>query len=169
MKNLKIGIIVFILTVLVSGTALGCYKAPEEVTCDEGYHVVENECVANEVEPTPTPTPVEGQKGDDRGDYHQSAVEAPKAPQCNIPFEKARVWYTKVNGKVVFNWATDAQDIQKFSIVFGYSPDKLDMGVDNISSTARSIEVKGLTKSPVYFQVWSWSHDCAEKSVVIDP
>lgn len=176
MKHLKLGIIVFILTVLVSGVAHACYVPPQEIKCDEGYHVVENECVQDEVEVTPTPeepTPTEAPKneikGDDRGDYHPSAVQAPQAPTCNIPFEKPRVWYTKVNGKVVFNWATDAKDIQKFSIVFGYKEDKLDMGVDGISSTTRSIEVNGLTKSPVYFQVWAWSHSCAEKSLIIDP
>lgn len=125
------------------------------------------------VTPTPTETPVEshsdGPKGDNRGDAHTDAVQTPQAPTCTIHFEKARVWYTKVNGKVVFNWATDAQGIEKFSVTYGYSPDKLVYGVDNIPSTSRSLEIKGLTHSPVYFNVWTWISACSEVSNTIDP
>lgn len=130
--------------------------------------IVECEKDCEEVTPTPTPV-VEGSKGDDRGDYHPSAVEAPKPPTCTIEFEAPKVWYTKLNGKTVFNWATDAQDIQKFSVVYGYKEDNLEYGVDNISANVRSLEVSGLTHSPVFFQVWSWAHDCAEKSEIVDP
>lgn len=141
-----------------------CKKDDEERRCPKPTPTVEPTVV-----PTVTPTPtVEQPKGDDRGDYHPSVVQTPQAPTCTIPFESARVWYTKKDGKVFFNWATDAQDIQKFSIVYGKSADKLVYGVDNIPSTSRSLEIKGLT-GRTFFQVWTWVRDCAEKSVTIDP
>lgn len=119
-------------------------------------------------EPRVTPTPTEGEKGDNRGDPQTSEVKAPAPMVCTVPFEAPRVWYTKENGKVTFNWAEDTA-VDKFSLTYGYSVDNLEYGVDNLPSTSRSLEINGLTHSPVFFQVQAWKLGCMEGSNIIDP
>lgn len=127
------------------------------------------ECEEDCEEVTPTPTPeqpkVEQPKGDDRGDYHPSAVEAPKPATCNIPFEVARTWYG--DGKLY--WASDVDGIQKFSITYGSSADNLVYGIDNIPATAREIDKPKSDFSQTWFSVWTWKDNCANQSTPIDP
>lgn len=129
---------------------------------------VECEKDCEEVTPTPvepTPTPVEGQKGNSDGDYHPSAVEAPKPPTCTISFEIARTWYDKDG----LHWATDAKDIQKFSITYGADKDHLIYGIDNIPANARGIAKPKSNFKNTWFSVWTWVGGCANQSTPIDP
>lgn len=122
------------------------------------------------VTPTPTDTPSDQPKGDNRGDPHTEEAKAPAPVTCNIPFEIPRAWYTKKDGKVIFNWATDTEGIQKFSIVYGYSADNLVYGVDNLPADSRSLDINGLDKSKhTFFQVQAWKDGCMEGSAIIDP
>lgn len=172
MKNLKIGIIVFILTVLVSGTALGCYKAPEEVVCGEGYHVVENECVKDEAEPTPTPTetPQEGPKGDDRGDYHPSSPHF-NAPVCTVGLDKPVFKkLTRVNPTTIEVTWWKVQDADHYALVFSYYGDKVQMGADAISGDATSFTITGLKPNKaINVQLFAYGRNCSNQSEVLDP
>lgn len=131
---------------------------PTGTTIEALQVVVEKVCA------TPTDTPTGN--GGTPPTFAGSSTEAPKPPTCTVGFEKARVWYSGNQ----FSWATDAKNIQKFSIIYGRTADSLIYGVDNLPADARSIEVNGRDGwNQTWFQVWTWVEGCAEKSDVIDP
>lgn len=92
----------------------------------------------------------------------------PKAPApvtCTLVLEKPTVWYE--GGQ--FKWATDQKDIEKFSIVYGQTPDSLVYGIDNIPADSRGIEINRPAWNQTWFQVWSWVKGCPSVSETIDP
>ena len=156
----------------------------------QGYHNVDGECVPNgcewdcELTPTPTitptvtPTPTETPCTENCGvgnvpdNPHTNTTNPPAVVTCNIPFTAPVLVGYQNNGRgsVIFNWLESAQGIEKFSIVYGYSPDKLVYGADNLSADQRSITINGLDSGKsVWAQVYGWVNGCAEVSNLYDP
>jgi hypothetical protein len=130
--------------------------------CEEQEEEEEEE--EEEDEPTPSPEPT---KTPDQPVTNNATPAGPPAhATCNITFEAAEVWYSGDQ----FNWATSVENIDKFSIVYGKTPDSLIYGIDNIPADSRGIEINGRDGwSETWWQVWTWRDSCAEKSEIIDP
>lgn len=121
---------------------------------------------------TPTPPAQLGGGGDSpRPAGDSSTTNAPAAAVCEIAFESPKLQGFKAlgNGSVEFSW-WGVPDVDKYSIIYGYDSNKLEFGIDNISSSSTSITLNGLTKGKsVWAQVWAWKGGCAEKSNILDP
>lgn len=127
-----------------------------------GKKIVEVDCPEPEV-PEDKPTPPSPYS-----DGRSSSPSGPPAHKvCTIMLETPTVWY----GNGALNWATDQKDIEKFSLIYGQTPDSLVYGIDNIPSDSRGIEVPNGTETwnEVWWQVWTWVNGCASKSEIIDP
>ena len=83
---------------------------------------------------------------------------------CTIEHTAPINWYE--NGE--FKWATD-ESVEKFSIIFGPSPDELIYGIDNIPGDSRGIEINRPNWGQTWFQVQSWIDGCMFPSETIDP
>lgn len=123
--------------------------------------------------PIPTSTPSTG-TGDGKSDGRSSDPGATQAhnPTCTVPFTPPILNGFKANGNgsVTFSWLESASNITKYSIVFGYSADEMDMGMDNIPSSSTSVTLNGLHEGVnVFAQVYAWHNQCAEISNVFDP
>lgn len=101
-----------------------------------------------------------------------SSTQAPSSVTCTVPFSPPMIVASKANGggSLTFYWLESAQHVQKYSIVYGYSPTNLVFGEDNIPNTSTAITINDLTPgNEAYGQIWSWVNGCAEKSNVFEP
>lgn len=128
--------------------------------------------------PTPTPAPVctlncPGDPNPGPANYRFSTTDAPPAAVCNIPFAAPILQGFTVNGKgsVTFSWwKSTASGISKQSIRYGYSPEKLVYGADNLSSDATSLKIDFLKPGEhVWAIVTAWKDGCAQDSNLLDP
>lgn len=125
--------------------------------------------------PSATTTTTEIQQGDGRSDGRSSnpgATEAPAPVTCTIPFSPPVIigFQALGNGSVQFSWLEADQNISKYSIIYGYSPDALVYGEDNIPSTSTSIQINDLqVGKSVFLEVWGWKNGCSEVSNIFDP
>src|SRR5258708_25699068 len=120
---------------------------------------------------TPTPTNPPLQQGGGGSQTPTSSTEAPEAPSCTIAFDKPVLNGFKSEGgdSVTFSWLYIAQ-VAKFSITYGYKPDKLVYGQDTISSNSRSITINKLQPGAnVWAKVQAWRNGCMEESNLLDP
>lgn len=102
-----------------------------------------------------------------------STTNAPASETCNIPFSPPVLVNIRAEdqpGQVVFSWLDSDTHNTKFSLIYGYNPNKLIYGVDNIPSTSTSLIVGGLIPGKNIFGiVQGWEGQCEESSDVIDP
>lgn len=110
-----------------------------------------------------TPTPTKGSESNVR--FEGSTTNPPAARVCTIYHAPATVWYEKGQ----FKWATDEQGIQKFSIVYGPTPNEQIYGIDNIPQDSRGIEINRPKWNQTWFSVWTWIDNCSYESETIDP
>lgn len=126
-----------------------------------------------EVTLTPTSTPSTGNGGTPPVIYGSGySTQSPAVVTCTIGFSPPFiVSYTAgQSGTLTFHYLESDQQIDKFSIIYGYSPTNLQFGADNISPTVLDFPVHDLSpNNHVWAQVWSWKNGCAEKSNIFDP
>lgn len=139
-------------------------RGGHELWIKTGKKIIENDCPEPEEpeepeQPTP-PSPYSDGRSSDPG-----ATAPPAHKVCTLELERPTIWYE--NGQ--FKWATDQKDIEKFSIIYGETPESLVYGIDNIPADSRGIEIERPNWSQTWFQVWSWVQGCAVKSDIIDP
>lgn len=143
---------------------------PTEITptpgCDE-------DCVTPTVTPeeTVTPTPEQHNDNNGGGGGATSEAHAPAPVTCTIPFSPPVLnsFTAGASGSVTFGWL-ESEQVDKFSIIYGYSADALIYGEDNIPSSSTSITLNGLLSGhSVFAQVWAFKGGCAEMSNVLDP
>lgn len=127
---------------------------------------------------TPTVTPVAspsaipqqvnsggGTSGNDGGN------QPPPVASCGTPFDRPIIvsFTDKGNGTVNFAWVEN-QTVDKYSVTYGYSPDNLNMGEDNIAGNSANIDIHDLrVGSHVWLQVQGWFRGCEESSNIFDP
>lgn len=123
-------------------------------------------------EASPSPTPIETQgPGNIPSNPSTDTTEAQGAATCNIAFSAPILdgFQADGNGSVTFSW-WGVSNIDKYSITYGYSPDALIYGEDNIPSSSTSIELNGLIPGHnVWAQVQAWRNGCEESSNLFDP
>lgn len=153
-------------------------------TCGGGdYEEVWQQCPVSptptqEVTPTdiPTATPSAAPCTENCGNsptFEGSTTTAHPAT-CNgdiVASPLLQGYKTEQDGSRTFSWWPSTTDgISKQSVIFGYTPDSLVYGADNLPSSQTSITLKGLDESKsVWAQVWSWKGECVGKSAIIDP
>lgn len=135
------------------------------------------------ITPTPTPTPVAspsavptnvpnmGGTGNIPSNPHTDTTEAPAAATCTIAFDapKLQGFTAGASGSVTFSWWGVA-NIDKYSIIYGYTPDALIYGEDNISSSATQVQLNLLKPgNHVWAKVGAWRSGCEEESNILDP
>lgn len=153
-----------------------------KVDCDKDHHDWNNwdkdKCPTPTVTPTPTaspsptitPTPGNNNSGGNGGGGEQSN-QAPGPAICNIPFQAPVLqgFQADGNGSVTFSW-WPSPNVSKYSITYGYTPDNLMFGEDNIPSSSTSIQLNGLIPGHnVWAQVQGWQGGCEESSNLFDP
>jgi hypothetical protein len=136
---------------------------------------------SEEVTPTPsvaspsvteTPTPTIALQGGNAPTFPGSTTNPPAPVTCNIPFTAPVIVSFKAlgHGIVEFDYLNSEEGISKFSAIYGYSPDQLIYGVDNLPATSRSLTITGLQPGRnVWLQMWNWKNGCAMKSALYDP
>ena len=68
-----------------------------------------------------------------------------------------------------YSWHPSVGGVDKYAVVYGYSPDALVYGVDNIGSDATSIQIGGLRpNTQSWLQVWGFKNNCVTKSVIFN-
>lgn len=148
---------------------------PTAVPCP-GVDVIQWEedkepCVTPTVTPTSTPSAMPTPEVTSTPSTVAQPAPPPAAATCNIAFDNPLLYGFKLegNGSVTFTWF-DAQSVDKFSIIYGYSPDSLIYGEDNIPSSSRSITLNGLTPGKSVFAiVGAWRNRCEMESNILDP
>lgn len=132
-------------------------------------------CISPTTTPTPiaspsaTPTPGNNNSRGSGGDGQSN--QAPRPAVCEIPFQAPILqgFSADGNGSVTFSW-WPSPNVTKYSITYGYAPDKLIYGEDNIPSTSTSLQINGLTPGQnVWAQVQAWQGGCEESSNLFDP
>ena len=116
-------------------------------------------------EPTATPEP--------RRAEPQEAVVIPEfhAPVCTVEVPKQAVdlKYKRSGNTVNISWQHDGTNITKWSLNFGYSPDNMPMGINYMQKEARSVDLNGITWSPVWVAVCGWNTDQCQSCISFDP
>lgn len=130
----------------------------------------------DEVTPTPTqeqPAPQLEQPSNAGGSaLTNDTTQAPGARVCTIHFAAPILQgFKRVSAtSVEFSWFTSTDSIDKQSIVYGYSENGLEYGVENLPVNQTKIVIEGLKPNVmVWAQVWNWKDGCAEKSAIVDP
>lgn len=123
------------------------------------------------VSPTPTSTPNTG--GNGGGSTENGGNNPPPVAQCvNDAFVgPVLVSFTdKGNGTVNFAWTEITGGINKYSIIYGYSPDSLVYGQDNIPGNVHDWDIHDLkVGSHVWAKVSAWLNNCSVESNLFDP
>ncbi len=121
--------------------------------------------------PSATPAP-QGGTGVSDGFASDPGATMAFHPSCTIPFDPPVIigFAEAGSGSATFSWLESAQDVSKFSIVYGYSPDAMIYGEDNIPSTSTAITISDLESGKnVFAQIYAWQQGCAELSNIFDP
>src|SRR4051812_33910255 len=125
---------------------------------------------------TPTPTPTDECQfncggGNVPSNPSTNTTQAPGAAVCDVAFDKPLLqgFHADGNGSVTFSWWGVA-GVDKYSIRYGYKPDALVYGADNIPANSTSFQINGLNVgSNVWAIVSAWKGGCAEDSNLLDP
>lgn len=124
------------------------------------------------VTPTPTSSPSASQNTSDiPSNPSTNTTNAPAASTCNIAFDAPILqgFHADGNGSVTFSW-WGVTNIDKYSIIYGYSPESLIYGEDNIPATSTSIQINLLQPArSVYAIVSAWRNGCKQDSNILDP
>ncbi|MGH2611569.1 MAG: hypothetical protein ACRDFB_00800 [Rhabdochlamydiaceae bacterium] len=109
--------------------------------------------------PAPTSTP-------------NTDISKPGNPTCTIPFKPAILqgWSIPNPGSMTFSWWKSTDSVDKYSITYGYSPNSLLYGEDNIPNTSSSITLNDLIPgNSVWAQIQAWKNGCEAGSNLLDP
>jgi hypothetical protein len=129
------------------------------------------------MEPSPTAgqsaTPTPEQPHQDISDGESSNLDAtlPHSASCTIQFDAPLLQgFNRVTpSSVYFSWWGVA-GIDKYSLIYGYSPQSLIYGVDNIGPDATSITIDSLEANrTIWAQLLAYKGGCASYSTIIDP
>jgi len=146
----------------------------------EGYHFEyfgnnheyeEAICVPDEQPETPpTPRSEPPQSQPSAPEYHSKQCPDGNNPAAPIAFagEQSRV----DDDTVLLKWrkSTDWQDTAKQSLIYGYSPDQLVYGIDNLPKDAESTHVNEVQNRHIWFQVIAEKgNGCNSRSEIVDP
>lgn len=122
--------------------------------------------------PSATPTPTQPPGNNNGGSSGSTdTTEAPGPTVCNVPFQAPILqgFQADGNGSVTFSW-WPSPNVSKYSITYGYTPDNLMFGEDNIPSTSTSIQINDLIPGHnVWAQIQAWQGGCEESSNLLDP
>ncbi len=185
-KIILVGIIFAFLGVLGVTATVQAHKCeencqPTPTPTPKVYHCYED-CVTPTPtiyqNPTPSVTPTATPSAQPSGNVgsgssgcgNNCSASAPGPAYCGTPFAAPILQGFTVdgNGSVTFSWWGVPTD--KYSIVYGYAPDKLVYGADNIPSSSTSFQINGLTPGKsVWAVVSSWRAGCESKSKELDP
>lgn len=122
-------------------------------------------------EATPSATPDTPHQDVSDGRSSNPDATLPHSMACTIAFDAPILQgFTRVTPtSVAFSWWGVA-DIDKYALVYGYSPDALVYGVDNIGADATSITIASLEPNrTVWAQLLAYKGGCASYSKIIDP
>ncbi len=131
-----------------------------------------------EATPSATPTPVSqdstGATANNGGsDGLSSSPDATKpfVASCTVPFDAPLLQgFQRLSPTSVEFSFWGVRDVDKYSVVFGYSQDNLIYGIENVANDQTSFVLNDLQPNTnVWAQVWDWKNGCAEKSEIIDP
>lgn len=154
-----------------------------ESMCEENWdcHPQVTPTPTTEATPSATPTPSvtqnQGGSGTSDGGSSNPGATQPFHPSCTIPFDAPVINQVKVNvdGSITWSWLESAS-VDKFSIVYGKSPESLVYGQNDLHLTKNpvtqeySYDVFGLdTSTPSWAVVYAWQGQCAELSNSFDP
>jgi hypothetical protein len=161
-------------------TQVPCYEGGATFVIDTDKDVVEitgTPCPTETVTPTPTATPEatvtpEVQPNTSvTNNPSTDTTEAPKGASCTVTFDAPKLQGFTVlgNGSVAFSW-WGVPNVDKYSIIYGYTPDSLIYGEDNIPASSTSITLNGLQPgNHVWAKVGAWRNGCEEESNILDP
>lgn len=151
-------------------------KCSKTISCHTGK-IDNSACEAPSISPTATPTPTvsvtstQPPSNNQGGQGGGQSNNPPPVAQCGTPFDAPHIvsFTNKDKGTVNFAW-TEGQTVDKYSITYGYSPNNLNMGEDNIPGNATNWDIHQLNPgSHVWAQVQAWFNGCEESSNVFDP
>lgn len=121
----------------------------------------------------PTPTPEEPKQSSMGGGSPQPWSPGPYSPAvCNgvypdIPLLQGFEVIDSTTDR--YSWWAPIGGVDKYAVVYGYSPDALIYGVDNIGRDATSIQISELRpNTQSWLQVWAFKGECVTKSVVFN-
>lgn len=121
-------------------------------------------------EPSPTPTPESTETA--KVEPSQPSGGSYSPPVCNgVAAEPFKLWGFKVISptSVEFKWE-NKQNLDYYSINYGYSENSLVYGVPNIDKSATSITLNGLQVGvPRWAQVTAYRNSCSTLSNKLDP
>lgn len=120
---------------------------------------------------TPTPTSTPSGSTTSTGSTGSGGNNAPQAAVCEIPWQAPILqgFQAGQSGSVTFSW-WGSPNVDKYSIIYGYAPNSLIYGEDNIPSSSTAITINNLQPGAhVWAIVSSWRGGCAEASNELDP
>ena len=168
--------IVTFIILAVFGFFIGMFLAtPKQIIAGESLSVCAvspTETISASPSAIPASTPSMGGTGNVPSNPHTDTTQAPGSPTCSIPFTSPILQGFHIVKTVSIQWSWwPVSGVDKYSIIYGYSPDSLIYGEDNIPATSTSIIISNLdfTHPHDYAQVWAWEHGCVEKSTILDP
>jgi hypothetical protein len=154
-------------------------KCKEELKdeCEEKWK--EGKCPVvcdGDCEPTPETTPsarvVYGLPGDGRSDGKSDGRGEFHPAACGGVFpDKPLLQGFKVIDSTTdeYSWWSPVSGVDKYAVVYGYKPDELVYGVDNISKDVTSIRIGNLRpNTQSWLQVWGFKGECVTKSDVFN-
>jgi hypothetical protein len=123
--------------------------------------------------PTATPTTStppasipQGSTGGGTGSSNQA-----QHPVCSAPFRAPVLQGFEISGpgSVTLSW-WGSPNVSKYSIIYGYTPQGLDYGEDNIPASSTSLTINDLQPfNHLWAIVQAWQGGCVESSNLFDP
>lgn len=146
---------------------------PTPELCDGGdAEKIIQVCPTDEPTPTATPeaTPTPEQSTGSLPTFAASTTEA-NNPSCDGNYPDKPL----IQGFQVINETTDryswwpAPNADKQSVLFGYAPDQLTMGQDNLPKDQGTIDLQFLKpNTQTWMQVWAFRGECVTKSDIVN-
>lgn len=146
---------------------------PTGATGETGPKGCEEDEDCNEITPTPLVTPEAGPSGNpDVSVYQPNCTDGYCPAVCNgvYPDKPILQGFKVINDTTdEYSWWGSVGGVDKYAIVYGYKPDELVYGIDNVPANATSIQIGNLRPhTQSWLQVWAYKGECVTKSDIFN-